>query len=96
MNVEGKICALQGKTGKQKRTERPKSNKSRNAKRSESKLTTFELYGKFFNERRIGEEHKVIRPTRDGRLRLNNTRLQNRTTRQMAKVTKNFKERGFS
>lgn len=52
----------------------------------ESKLTTFELYGKFFNERRIGEEQKVIRPIRDGRLRLNNTRLQR---------YKNFKERGF-
>ena len=54
----------------------PKGNKSGNAKSSESKLTRFELYGKFFNERRIGEEQKVIRPIRDGRLRLNNTRLQ--------------------
>ena len=39
-------------------------------------MTTFELYGKFFNERHIGEEQKVIRPIRDGRLRLNKIRLQ--------------------
>ena len=81
------MCALQGNGRKNKEEPpSPKSNKSGNAKSSKSKLTTFELYGKFFNERRIGEEQKVIRPIRDGRLRLNNIRLQR---------YKNFKERGF-
>ena len=85
---------MQGNGGKkQEEPQSPKSNKSGNAKRSESKLTTFELYAKFFNERRIGEEQKLIRPIRDGRLRLNNTRLQNCTTRQSFKAAKNFKKR---
>ena len=57
-----------------RRTAKPQEQQER--ERSESKLTTFELYGKFFSERRIVEEQKFIRPIRDGRLRLNNTRLQ--------------------
>lgn len=77
MNVKGIICALQGNGGKdQEEPPSSRSNKSKNTKRSESKLTTFELYGKFFNERRIVEGQKVIQPTRDGRLKLNNTRFQ--------------------
>ena len=71
---------------KKKNRQEPRATRARTPKRSKSKLTTFELYGKFFNERRIGEEQKLIRPIRDGRLRLNNTRLQR---------YKNFKERGF-
>lgn len=83
MSVLILLCALQGNDGK-KQAEPPssQSSESRNAQSSESKLTTFELYEKFFNERRIGEGQKVIRPIRDGRLRLNNTRLQSCTMRQ--------------
>ena len=77
MNTDCIICALQGNDGKkQAGPPSSQSSESRNAQSSESKLTTFELYEKFFNERRIGEEQKLIRPIRDGRLRLNNTRLQ--------------------